>query len=48
LQTVLTAIVSDENFRAAVAIQADDAVVVMTLDALHVARKYAKAQGLPV
>jgi hypothetical protein len=47
-QTLLTTITTDDQLRAAVTITADDTVIVMRLDALHSARKYAKARGASV
>lgn len=42
LQTLLEAIATDDRLRAAVAVSADDALIVMRLQALHLARDYAR------
>jgi len=42
LQTLLRLIVSDEQFRSAVVVSADERLIVMKLKALHLARSYAK------
>jgi len=42
LNTLLTAIAADEAFRAVFAVHADDTVIVVALDALHLARATAK------
>jgi hypothetical protein len=42
LQTLLMAIATDGNFRNAVAMHADDNLIVMKLQALHLARQHAK------
>jgi hypothetical protein len=49
LQTLLTKIADDETFRAAVTMFADDKLIVIKLEALRLAKKYAKTRyGLQV
>lgn len=48
LQTLLTKIATDETFRDAVTVSADEKLIVMRLYALHLARRYAKKDGLHV
>ncbi len=44
LQTLLTKIFADEKFRTAVTLSADDKLIVMRLQGLHVARKAARTR----
>jgi hypothetical protein len=46
LQNLLMLIVTDERFRTAFTVRADETLVEMTLDALHHARETAKKQGI--
>jgi hypothetical protein len=49
LQSLLTKIATDEKFRTVFTVSADDSLIVISLDALHLARNTAKKQyGLPV
>ena len=44
LQTLLTAITTDERLRGVFTVSADESVIVMTLEALHAAREIASAK----